>query len=96
MGADTITTSDDEIRTARNGIYLHLKETTKLTKVHGSLSNAIEVLGLYDFIENQVMCNACDKAWVRFMENIMRKPEFIKDMPSEFSEVMDDEFWRLT
>jgi len=92
MGADTITPSKDEIRTARNGIYLHLKETTKLIEAHGSLANAIEICGLYDFIENQAMCNACDKAWLRFMENILHP----KEMPSEFNTVVDDEFWRLT
>ena len=68
-----ITPSKDEINAARSGIYTQLKQTTNLVAVYGSLSNAIEVLNLYDFIENQVQVLASSRAWVRVTENRLNK-----------------------
>ena len=67
-----IVPSKNEINTARNGIYLQLKATTKLSDVYGSLTNAIAELDLDDFIENQVQVIASSRAWVRYMENRLR------------------------
>lgn len=59
--------SKDEINAARTGIYIQLG-TTKLAEKYGSLANAIEELGLGDFIENQVQVNASRVAWVHRTE----------------------------
>ena len=61
--------SKDEINAARSGIYMQLKETTKLAEIYGSLTQAIETLGLGDFIENQVQVSASQTAWIRETEN---------------------------
>ena len=68
-----ITPSKDEVNAARSGIYIQLKSTTNLIEIYGSLSNAIEVLNLYDFIENQVQVIASSRAWVRVTELRLNK-----------------------
>ena len=64
--------STDEINAARNGVYMQLRETTNLVAVYGSLTQAIETLGLSDFVENQVQVIASSRAWVRHTENRLR------------------------
>ncbi len=64
--------SDDEITAARTGIYIQL-HTTLIADHFGSLTGGIKLLGLDDFIENQVMTNASRVAWVRYTENRLNK-----------------------
>lgn len=81
----------DEVAAARTGIYMQLKETTKLVETYGSLAQSIETLGLGDFIENQVKVNASQTAWVRAMEVRMRNRKV--DDRSHFSKRMQDGGW---
>jgi len=72
MGRDTVTANKSELDIARSATYMRLKETTKLIEIFGSLASAIEECGLADFIDNNVECTAQDRAWVRYMENLLR------------------------
>lgn len=62
--------SEDEIQAARKGIYTQLL-STKLSDKYGSLSQAIEELNLYDFIENQVQVIASSRAWSREADKVL-------------------------
>ena len=68
-----VTPSTNEINAARTGIYIQLRETTNLVNLYGSVANAVEILNLGDFIENQVQVVASSRAWVRRTENRLNK-----------------------
>jgi hypothetical protein len=73
-----ITPTTEQLNTARRGIYLQLRATTNLVEQYGSVAMAIEVLGMNDFIENQVEVIASCRAWVSHTENRLRHEESVK------------------
>jgi len=64
-----------ELHIARQGIYFQLRNNTELGSRYESLAEAIDELGLGDFIENQVQVIASCRAWVRVTENNLRESE---------------------
>ena len=54
-----------DMHQARQGIYFQLINNTEILNSYDNLATAIEELGLYEFIENQVQVIASSRAWQR-------------------------------
>ena len=57
-----------ELHVARQGVYFQLKNNTRILDSYPSLAEAIDKLGLGNFIENQVKVIASSRAWSRHNE----------------------------
>lgn len=78
-GAGDVIATEDQIRIARNGLFMQLKANTKMVEVYGSLSEAIDALGLSDWIEHETKVRAQQIAWVhrteiRMLNELHSKP----------------------
>lgn len=54
-----------DMHQARQGIYFQLINNTEILNSYPNLATAIDELGLYEFIENQVQVIASSRAWQR-------------------------------
>jgi len=63
MGADTITVKPEAVARARRSILMQLEATSNLVETFGSMSAALEALNMWDFINNEAECTACDREW---------------------------------
>ena len=62
-----------DMHQARQGIYFQLINNTEILNSYDNLATAIEELGLYEFIENQVQVIASSRAWQRESEKRLNK-----------------------
>lgn len=75
MGADTITVLKRDVDIARRGTLMQLEGNSKLVEQFGSMAQALETLGMWDFIENEAQVIACERTWTRFERNIRLQQE---------------------
>ena len=62
-----------DMHQARQGIYFQLINNTEILNSYANLATAIDELGLYEFIENQVQVIASSRAWQRESEKRLNK-----------------------
>ena len=62
-----------DMHQARQGIYFQLINNAEILNSYDNLATAIEELGLYEFIENQVQVIASSRAWQRESEKRLNK-----------------------
>jgi len=68
MGADTITVTDQQIRSSLRGILMQLS-ASGIAKDFDSLSDAIEKLDMWDFLFNEAEVIASLHEWNNFYMN---------------------------
>ena len=86
--------SKEQLVATRTGIYSQLKATTNLVEIYGSLAMGIDVLGLGDFIENQVQVLASAHAWVHRTEMRLQK-ELHKHKPDTAEQMLEEAVFKL-
>ena len=75
MGADTITVTQEQIDRARRGVLTQLS-ASGIADNYASLSDAIEALNMWDFVDNEASVIAHLHEWSNYYQ---RLPEVIKE-----------------